>query len=126
MPSHLLRLCATVLALALPICGASDAADVSGSQLLALCTTGMTGQNHLIEAAECKGFITGVADSFDCVEDNRGFTWNSSAKVAEPELVDLVVQYIQTHPGALASDGHRAVGAALAAAFPCEAKTATN
>lgn len=127
MATTLPRLLATaVLAITLTATAPAEAAQVSGQQLLALCTAGMGGQAYRVEAAECLGFVIGVADTFDCVEANHGFTWNSSAQVHQPQLVGLVVEYLQAHPAMLPADGHMVVGAALAASFPCQPQSAAN
>jgi hypothetical protein len=119
-------LLAAVLAVTLTAIAPAGAAQISGQQLLSLCAAGMSSQEHRVEAAECLGFIVGVADTFDCMETNHGFTWNSRAGASQPELVGIVVQFLQSHPAMLPADGHRAVGAALAASFPCSPKTAAN
>lgn len=116
---------AAFTALAMLPAGTVSAAQVTGQQLLSLCTANMGGQGNPLEAAECMGFIVGVADTFDCVESNHGFTWNSSANVGQPRLVYLVVEWLHKHPDAVAYEGHRVVGAALQDAFPCN-KIAAN
>ena len=120
------RLFAAVLALSLPALAPATAAQVSGQQLLTLCSAGMGGEEHRVEAAECLGFVVGVADTFDCVEASHGLTWNSRADVSQPQLVGVVLQFIQAHPAMLAVEGNQAIGAALAASFPCSPKTAAN
>lgn len=120
------RSLAAVLVITAVAFGPASAAEVSGQQLLSLCAAGMAGADHPVEAAECTGFIAGVADTFDCAEANHGARWNSKADVPESELAGLVIQYIQSHPQALESDAHRLVGQALAAAYPCRPRTAAK
>lgn len=95
------------------------AADVSGQQLLALCTANMGGAGNALEAAECMGYVVGVADTFDCAEAEHGYRWNSSANPSQPQLVKLVVDYLSAHPSALVSVGHIGVARALSEALPC-------
>lgn len=119
------KLLSGVLALGL-MAGQAGATQVSGQQLLALCTANMHGKGNPLEAAECMGFVVGVADTFDCDEDHHGLRWNNRAPVSQPGIVKLVVDYIQAHPTALDSGAHVVVGKALSEAFPCGAKTAGN
>lgn len=120
-------LLSAVLALALLLSPASaGAANVSGEQLLALCTANMGGGGNELEAAECMGFVVGVADSFDCVEAAHGYRWNSSAGVSQPIMVQVVVQHMADHPADLATGGHAVVAQALSEAFPCPAQSAGN
>jgi len=99
MATTLPRLLATaVLAITLTATAPAEAAQVSGQQLLALCTAGMGGQAYRVEAAECLGFV----------------------------MVQLVVEHIQKHPTDLITGGHYVVASALAEAYPCPSKTAGN
>ena len=115
-----------VLALALLAPAPALAANVSGQQLLALCTANMGGTGNELEAAECLGFVVGVADTFDCEEAEHGLRWNSSVNISQPKIVQIVVQHIEQHPTDLISGGHYVVAHALAEAFPCPSKTAGN
>lgn len=115
-----------VLALALLSPTAAVAASVSGQQLLSLCTANMGGAGNDLEAAECLGFVVGVADSFDCAEPEHGYHWDSHAGASQPRIVQVVVEHIESHPTDLTSGGHFVVAHALADAFPCPAKTAGN
>lgn len=98
----------------------ASAGQVSGQQLLSMCTANLNGKGNALEAAECMGFIVGVADTFDCVEKNHGFTWNSTAAASQPQLVQVVVAWLNKHPAALNYEAHRVVGAALQKSFPCK------
>ena len=95
------------------------AAQVTGQQLWALCTANMWGKGNPLEAAECMGYIVGVADTFNCTQSDHGFMWNSNANASQPQLVALVVNWLDQHPAALSYEAHRVVGAALQDAFPC-------
>lgn len=95
------------------------ASSMTGRQLFSLCTANMSGKGNPMEAAECLGFVVGVSDTFNCTQSDHGFTWDSSRDVSQPTLVATVVKWLQAHPAALDYEGHRVVGAALQAAYPC-------
>lgn len=116
---------ALLMFLSVPYAQAADL-SVSGQQLLSLCTSNMGGDGDALGAAECMGFVVGTAGSFNCMDDLRGFTWDSSAELGQPRLVALVVQYIQENPSMLQGDGHRAVAAALQRSFPCPGNVTSN
>lgn len=105
--------------LAMTFVPAAQAGYVTGAQLSNLCRANMGGHGHVIEAAECMGYIVGVADTFDCKETLHGFTWNSAAKVSQPQLVVVVLKWLDAHPASQSDDSDSLVGAALAEAYPC-------
>lgn len=115
---HLLL--AAILALTGLSAGEASAASVTGQQLLSLCTANMGGNGNALEAAECIGFIVGVADTFDCVDATQLFNRTNSGKVTQPQLVQLVVNYIEDHPAAKEREAFSVIGLALAAHFPCQ------
>lgn len=117
-PTH--RLSAALLALGLIMPGQADAAAQTGAQLYALCTANLNGNGNSMLAAECLGYIMGVADTFDCVEKNHGYTWNPDAKVSQPELVTVVLQWMDKHKDAAGQEGHKVIGAALQDRYPCK------
>ena len=120
------QLLAGMLACTILSAAPAAAAQLSGEQLLSLCTANIGGGGNPMKAAQCMGFVVGVADTFDCDEDNHGLKWNSEAAKSQPQIVRTVVQYIQEHPTTLTTGGHIAVGEALSKAYPCPAKTAGN
>lgn len=92
-----------------------------GRQLYNLCTSNMSGKGDPLEAGECLGYIVGISDTFDCVEANHGFHWNSHmADGSHMRLVTAVLQWLDANPTAMDEQAHRAVGAALQQAFPCK------
>ena len=111
---------AAVAALAILPVNIASASQVTGQQLWSLCTANMGGKGNPLEAAECMGFVVGVADTFNCTQNDHGFTWNSDASYSQPQLVVLVVDWLNRHPAARDYEGHRVVGAALQEAFPCD------
>ena len=123
------RLFAAVLASTFLACGpaaAADAEHLTGQQLLALCTANMGNAGNPMEAAECLGYVVGVADTFDCAEPAHGYNWNSSADVGQPRLAVTVIQYLESHPTALTAPAHINVARALSNAYPCPKKAAAN
>lgn len=116
-PHHLL---AAVFAFTSLYAGEASAASVTGQQLLSLCTANMGGNGNALEAAECMGFIVGVADTFDCLDATQLFNRTNSAKMSQPQLVHHVVQYIENHPAAQGREAFSVIGLALAAYFPCQ------
>ena len=109
-----------LLAVASAVTSTAHASSMTGQQLLSLCTANMSGNGNPLEAAECLGFVVGVSDTFNCTQNDHGFTWDSKVNVSQPALVATVVQWLQAHPAALEYEGHRVVGAALQASFPCK------
>lgn len=105
--------------LAMTLVTAAHAGFLTGGELSRLCRANMGGHGHAMEAAECMGYIVGVADSFDCQEPLHGFTWNSTAVRSQPELVTVVMQWLDAHPSARLYESDSLVGAALAEAYPC-------
>lgn len=117
-------LLAAVLSTSLSNAHAADT-QILGQQLLSLCTANMGNNGNAYEAAQCMGFVLGVANTFDCNETNHGYKWNSGVDVSQPGLVFQVVKYLKTHPSARAVDAHMVIGAALQDAFPCKKKSAS-
>lgn len=120
--SRALRLLVPALLLAAlhaPAGAATVTSGTTGQQLLALCTANMGGTGNALEAAECMGYVVGVSETFNCIQSDHGFTWNSEG-VGQPQLVAVVVSWLQAHPEALEFEAHRVVGAALQAAYPCK------
>ena len=116
---------AAVLSTSMSSAHAADT-QVLGQQLLSLCTANMGNNGNAYEAAQCMGFVVGVANTFDCKATNHGYKWNRAVDVGQPGLVFQVVKYLKTHPAARAVDAHIVIGAALQDAFPCNKKSASN
>lgn len=110
---------ATVLAAAMLSASPASAGFVTGAQLMEICKAAEQGSGNPLLAAECLGFITGVADTFDCVETLHGFTWNAKSDVTQTQLVKTVTAWLEQHHAALAYEADGLVGAALSEAFPC-------
>ncbi len=114
-----LAVSSAVLALLLLPFAPAEAGYVTGSELSGLCRANIGGHGHVVEAAECMGYIVGVADTFDCVEQLHGFNWNSTQHVSQPQLVTTVLRWLDDHPRSLPYEADGLVGAALAEAYPC-------
>lgn len=97
----------------------ASAGFVSGSQLVDICKADQQGAGNPLMAAECLGFVIGVADTFDCVEKLHGFTWDSKADASQTQLVKTVVTWLDGHPNVLAYEADGLVAAALSEAYPC-------
>lgn len=117
MSNHLLF---AVLAMTGLSAGEAAAASVTGQQLLSLCTANMGGHGNALEAAECMGFIVGVADTFDCIDETLLFNRGNSARISQPQLVQHVVNYIEKYPSSKQREAFSVIGLALAAHFPCQ------
>ncbi len=109
---------AAVLSTSMSSAHAADT-KILGQQLLTLCTANMGNAGNPFEAAQCMGFVVGVANTFDCEETNQGYKWDSSVDIGQPGLVYQVVKYLKTNPAARTIDAHKVIGAALQEAFPC-------
>lgn len=120
MAQRMKLLSALPLALGLLLPGTAHAAAQTGAQLYAMCTANMGGNGNPLLAAECMGYIIGVADTFDCVEKNHGFTWNARSKINQPELVTVVLQWIDAHKESRSEEAHKVIGAALQNQYPCK------
>lgn len=111
---------ASLLALTLIAPASAEAGYLTGGELAKLCRSNMGGHGHVLEAAECLGYIVGVADTFDCVEELHGFHWNRDAQASQVQLVSAVLRWLDAHPSSLAYDSAGLVSAALAEAYPCK------
>ena len=98
----------------------ASAGFVSGAQLKDICKADEQGSGNPLLAAECLGFVTGVADTFDCVEKLHGFTWNATSDVNQSQLVKAVEKWLESHPAVLAYEADGLVAAALSDSFPCQ------
>jgi hypothetical protein len=113
-------LMAAALALAVAAPSPAVAGYVTGAELSSLCRSNMGGHGHVLEAAECLGYIVGVADTFDCTEDLHGFHWNHEANVSQVQLVTTVLRWLDANPDKLSYDSASLISAALAEAYPCK------
>ena len=96
----------------------------SGRNVLASCNPSAADPVYRLKVAECRGYVIGIADSFDCNEASLGFTWNSVTAASQRDLVDHVITWLRAHPDSLGYQANGLVSAALAEAFPCSQSTA--
>ena len=120
MSSRLPSLLAAFIILAAIPVGPAKAGFVSGKDLQEICLADQNGSGSPLKAAECLGFVMGVADTFDCVETLHGFHWKSSTTSNQQQLVKLVVTWLDRHQSSLHYEADGLVAAALAEAFPCK------
>ena len=99
---------------------------VSGSDLLQSCTPAPVDPVYRLKVAECRGYVVGISDTFDCTTNALGFKWNSSTGSSQRDLVDVVVVWLKAHPNHLHYQANGLVAAALSEAYPCAQKDASN
>lgn len=111
---------AALMALALLPGREAEAGYVSGWDLLEICKASPSDPVYRLKGAQCQGYVVGVADTFDCTEQLHGFTWDSSTRVAQPELVKVAVDWLSAHPDLLGREADGLVAAALHDSYPCK------
>lgn len=104
-----MKLAIATLALASALSTAAAGEFISGNTLLADCRS-----TSAVARMDCLGYVTGVHDAL------YGVTICSPQGVTRGQLRDVVVQALASRPEALHRSADRLVGAALAAAWPCE------
>lgn len=117
------RLWTTVLAVCVAVLmnPVTDARSgyLSGSDLLETCRPQAIDAVYRLKVAECRGYVIGVADTFDCSRAVIGVRWNSQRLVSQEELVRTVISWLNTHPRQLHYQADGLIAAALSEAFPC-------
>lgn len=108
-----------LLALALSPCGLQAGGFETGSSLLEMCEAKESEDNYYQNIANCRGYIVGSADMFDCQVEGAGFNWDSSQRVTQGQVVRIVVRWLNDHPQYLHYTAGGLIAAALAEAFPC-------
>ena len=96
-----------------------SAGFVSGHDLLASCRPRTSNPVSRLKLAECRGYVVGIADSFNCGRAYLGFRWNSSAPATQGDLVTTVITWLTRHPDTLDFQANGLVAAALSDAHPC-------
>ena len=92
---------------------------LSGSDLLESCKPRVIDAVYRLKVAECRGYVVGVADTFDCTRSVVGGRWNSRVVVSQEELVNTVIRWLNAHPRQLRYQADGLIVAALSEAFPC-------
>lgn len=112
--------CAVTIAIAILPAGAARAGFVSGWDLLQICKANPNHAGFGILSAQCRGYVTGVADTFDCTNSLHGFHWDSTITVERDELVAKVIQWFNAHPKTLRHEADGLIAAALGETYPCK------
>lgn len=107
------------LVIAFVPCASTHAGFVSGMDLLESCAPARADPAYRQRVAECRGYVVGVADTFDCTNALMGFTWRSNMQASQRDLVDLVIRWLRSHPQYLRYEADGLVAAALSEKFPC-------
>ncbi|HDN9016730.1 TPA: hypothetical protein P2I01_003634 [Aeromonas salmonicida] len=89
---------------------------LDGNMLYERCTTKEEDQVYYLNASDCQGYITGVADAFD------GYSFCIPNQVRRRQNVDIVTKYLRDHPEDRHQDAHILTAHALSLAFPCPTK----
>lgn len=97
----------------------ASAGFLSGMDLLESCRPQPVDPVYRLKIAECRGYVVGIADTFDCAVSSRGFTWNSTTTGSQHDMVEKVVKWLMAHPGQLSYQANGLVAAALSEAYPC-------
>ncbi|MFO1130849.1 MAG: Rap1a/Tai family immunity protein [Hyphomicrobiales bacterium] len=106
-------------AIALGQVGSAAAGFVSGTELRDSCRPQKIDPVYRLKVAECRGYVLGIADSFDCARPLRQPAWNSQSAASQEELVNTVLVWLDSHPQSLTFQADGLVAAALAEGFPC-------
>lgn len=104
----------------------AEAGFVSGADLLDICSPSRIDPVYRLKVAQCRGYVIGVADTFDCVNPTIGYTWNSETETSQEALVGVVVKWLQDNPGNLRYQANGLVAAALSTEFPCSLEQTRN
>lgn len=93
---------------------------VDGNELVESCNASENDSVYFSKTAECRGFITGVADSGRCDDTLNGFGWDIPSNVTRGQLVKVTTQWLNQHPEKLHLGASGLVAHALEEAFPCQ------
>lgn len=107
------------VALSLLSSGPANAGYVSGTDLLGVCAPNKADPVYRLKVAECRGYVVGVADTFDCSNKVMGFTWDSTSQTSQRELVNIVITWLGGHPEFMSYQASGLVAAALSEHFSC-------
>jgi len=91
----------------------------SGSELLDMCAATQIDGAYHAKIAECRGYVTGVADAFNCESPSKGYRWQDPG-VTMGQLVKVVVKWLNENPDKLHYGAGSLTAAALSEAFPCQ------
>lgn len=117
---------AVILALGAYSSPPAEAGFLSGMDLLDTCSPVHVDPVYRLKVAQCRGYVVGVADTFDCGNPRVGFTWNSKVKASQEALVVVVVKWLRKNPQNLRYQADGLVAAALSSEFPCTSEETKN
>ena len=117
---------AVILALGACFAPPAEAGFVTGSDLLTICSPARIDPVYRLKVAQCRGYVVGVADTFDCRSPRVGFTWNSKVRASQEALVVVVVTWLRKNPMNLRYQADGLVAAALSTEFPCSSAETKN
>lgn len=104
----------------------AHAGFLSGADLLDACSPGRADPLYRLKVSECRGYVLGVADVFDCSQTLLGFSWNGALAGNQEELVTKVVNWLRGHPKLQQFQAGGLVAAALADSYACPDVTAST
>jgi len=99
--------------------GPASAGFYSGSMLLDECGANLTDPVFFQKDAQCRAYVTGVADSFSCEDPFAGSRWRSPQDVTQAQIKDVAVKFLRSNPERLPLLASVLVAHALQEAFPC-------
>lgn len=111
---------AAIVAAALAGPQPAQAGFVTGWDLLQVCKTNPQQAGAGLYTAQCRGYVIGVAETFDCSEPLHDFHWNNSDKVSPEDMVKTVTTWFNAHPQTLHHGANGLVAAALSESYPCK------
>lgn len=111
-----------ILALSLHTAGAAMAGSISGADLLEMCNPKGVDPVFRLKVSECRGYVVGVADTFDCSHPMGKFAWNSTSNPQQSDLVKIALNWLASHPQYLGYQANGLVAAALSDKYPCPTK----
>jgi len=110
---------ALTLAIVFTLAHGVSAGFVSGHDLLSSCQPRTSDPVSRLKLAECRGYVVGIADSFNCGRAYLGFRWNNSTPATQRDLVTTVITWLMRNPDTLDFQANGLVAAALSDAHPC-------
>jgi Rap1a immunity proteins len=70
-------------------------------------------EGHFMKKAECRGYVSGVFDM------NEGNSFCAPAGITQPQVIEIVKKYLNSHTEKLDNSAASLALAALNEAFPC-------
>src|SRR5690606_24161423 len=83
---------------------------LDGNRLYEACSSEKGDEFYYMNASECRGYVTGVADTLD------GFSFCIPDQVTRGQNADIVTKFLSEHPEDRHRDGHAITAKALSLA----------